>query len=398
MIERPYPPGRFAYISPYRNQSKKIAWLYAKHYAAPLNPKVNEGELTLTFPHNGAMIELYGADNAEAMRGNYFDGIVPDEAQGISRSVLSQIILPCLADYQGWLDCSGTPKGWSNLLGELVKLAKSDPESWFLQILRASESGILPADELLRQQRLMSPNEYDQEYECSFDAAITGAVYGQQIAQADAQGRLLAGVADRSTNEVHTAWDLGYDDSTAIWWFRILHGEIHIIDYYENSGQDIPHYCSVVSERAIDCGYRYGKHYVPHDAANELLAAGGRSIVQQAFALGVKMYVVPATSQQNGIEAARKTLERCWFDTSTCEQGLEALRQYQFEFDPDKKVYRSKPRHDWASHGSDAFEIIGQVWQNPIDPAHKPKPRFLEDLVAQDLFFPKEPRHRIERI
>ena len=107
--------------------------------------------------------------------------------------------------------------------------------------------------------------------------------------------------------EVHTAWDLGYDDSTAIWWFQVLRGEIHILDYYENNGQDIPHYCDVVSDRARDCGYRYGKHYVPHDAANELLAAGGRSIVQQAFALGIGMRVVAATSQQNGIEAVSAT-------------------------------------------------------------------------------------------
>lgn len=397
-MERQYPPGRFAYVAPYRNQAKKIAWLYAKHYASPLKPKVNEAELTLTIPHNGATIELYGADNAEAMRGNYFDGIEADEAQGISRSVLSQILLPCLADYQGWLDCSGTPRGWSNLLGELVKLARENPSEWFLQILRASESGILPAEELARQKHFMSANEYEQEYECSFDAAITGAVYGQQIAQADRAGRIKPHIPIVPNVEVHTAWDLGYDDSTAIWWFQVLPGEIRLVNYYENSGEDIPHYCSVVSAYGTSSNCRYGKHYVPHDAANELLAAGGRSIVQQAFALGIKMYVVPATSQQNGIEAARKTLERCWFDGTACEQGLEALRQYQFEFDPDKKVFRSKPRHDWASHGADAFEIIGQVWQKPADPAQIPKPRFLHELTADELFFPSRQHKRIERI
>lgn len=400
-IDRSYPPGRFGYIAPYRNQAKKIAWMYLQHYAAPLlalGGKKNEAELTITMPHNGATIELFGADNADAMRGLYFDGIVPDEAQGISRATLSQIILPCLADYQGWLDCSGTPRGWSNLLGELVKLARADPENWYLQILRASETGLIPAEELRRQKQIMSPNEYEQEFECSFDAAITGAVYGAQIAQADQSGRLMVDMPIAAI-PVHTAWDLGYDDSTAIWWFQVLAGEIRVLDYYENSGQDIPHYCSVIHQRATDGGYEYGKHYVPHDAANELLAAGGRSIVQQAYGLGIKMFVVSATSQQNGIEAARKTLERCWFDSRKCEQGLEALRQYQFEFDADKKVFRSKPRHDWASHGSDAFEIIGQVWQQPRGPAPKPpEPRFLKDLTADELFFPAKTRKRIERI
>lgn len=359
--------------------------------------KKNESELTITMPHNGATIELFGADNADSMRGLYFDGIVPDEAQGISRSTLSQIILPCLADYRGWLDCSGTPRGWSNLLGELVKMAKADPESWYLQILRASVTGLIPDEELQRQRRIMSPNEYEQEFECSFDAAITGSVYGAQIAQADAAGRLLAEVPI-ADSKVHTAWDLGYDDSTAIWWFQVLRGEIRILDYYENSGKDIPHYCDVVLSRATACGYKYGDHYVPHDAANELLAAGGRSIVQQAWALGVKMRVVSATSQQNGIEATRKTLEYCWFDSGKCEAGLEALRQYQFEFDQDKKVYRSKPRHDWASHGADAFEIIAQVWRTPTIPPEQVKPRFFEDLKAEELFWPAKTKKRIERI
>lgn len=411
-MQRTFPPGRFAYVSPYRNQSKKIAWMYLQHYAAPLlqmGGVKNEAELRLTMPHNGATIELFGADNADAMRGLYFDGIVPDEAQSIPRSTLSQIILPCLADYQGWLDCSGTPRGWTNLLGELVRMARDDPDNWFLQILRASETGIIPADELARQKRIMSPNEYEQEFECSFDAAITGAVYGQQIAAADQTGRLRSSLQLVADLEVHTAWDLGYDDSTAIWWFQVLKGEIHILDYYENSGQDIPHYCGVLSQRATDCGYKYGKHYVPHDAANELLAAGGRSIVQTAHGLGVKMYVVPATSQQNGIEAARKTLEYCYFDEGKCGDvkypadhgysGLDCMRQYQFEFDADKKVYRSKPRHDFASHAADAFEIIGQVWQKPREDAGPQSPKFLEDLIADDVFWPKKGNvRRIERI
>lgn len=386
-IERKYPPGRFGYLAPYRNQSKKIAWMYLQHFAAPLlamGGRKNEQELTITMPHNGATIELFGADNAESMRGLYFDGIVPDEAQGISRSTLSQIILPCLADYAGWLDCSGTPRGWTNLLGELVKMARDDPDQWFLQILKASETGLIPQVELDRQRKLMSENEYLQEFECSFEAAITGAVYGKQIAEAS-EKRILPHIDPVADVPVHTAWDLGYDDSTAIWWWQSLPGEIHILNYYESNGQDVPHYCQVIHDRGKANGYSYGKHYVPHDGAHKLLAAGGRSIVQQADALGVRMYVVPATTQQNGIEAARKTLERCWFDATACELGLEALRQYQFEFDGDKKVFRSTPRHDWASHASDAFEIIGQVWQQPKEAEKPAAPKFLHEITFDEL-------------
>lgn len=407
---RQYPSPRYGYLSPFRNQSKRIAWQYLKFYAGPFisdgRAKPNEADLTITFAHNKATIELFGADNADALRGGYFDGIVADEAQDITRSVLSQIILPCLSDYKGWLDTSGTPKGWSNLLGELVKMARSDTENWGLQILKASETGIIPADELAQMRRIMSPNEYAQEFECDFDAAITGAVYGSQISDADKAGRILPSLPIADT-PVNTAWDLGYDDATAIWWWQVAGNEIRWLDYYENSGQDIPHYCAVVKER----GKRYpvaGKHYVPHDAANELLAAGGRSIVQQAYALGVKMFVVAATSQQNGIEALRKTLETSWFDAGRCDDvkypadggnsGLDALRQYQFEFDTDKKVFRSKPRHDWASHAADAAEIVGQVWRKQLEDLEPPKPKFLADLTAKDVFWPEPNRSGARRL
>lgn len=354
---------RFGYLAPYYVQAKDIAWLYLKHYCEPLialGGKVNESELSVTLPYNNAIIKLYGAENAERMRGLYFDGIVVDEAQGIAQSVLTTIILPALADRQGWLDVSGTPKGWVNLLGALVKSAKDDP-TWYLQILRASETGIIPPDELSKLRALMSENEYEQEFECSFDAAITGAVYGQQIAECDKAGRIKPGLYDPSL-PVNSAWDLGYDDSTAIWFWQLLHGEIRLIGYYENNGQDIVHYCDELKSRP----YTYGKHYVPHDAANKSLAAGGRSIYQQMLEQGLKgVEVVAATSQQNGIEAARKTLEICWFDTDAA-QGTEALRNYQFEWDDDKKTFRSKPRHDWSSHAADAFEIIAQVWRKQV--------------------------------
>lgn len=385
---RAFPPGRYAYIAPFRNQAKRLAWLYLQHYAGPIivqmGAKKNEADLILTMPHNGATVELYGADNAEAMRGNYFDGVVLDEAQAIARSILASVILPCLSDYKGWLDCSGTPRGWQNLLGELVKQARADPANWYLQVMRASESGILDVEELRVQRANMSENEYAQEFECSFDAAITGAVYGKEIAAAQAAGR-IGYVPHEPDAPVHTAWDLGYDDATAIWWFQALRGEYRLLEYYESNGQDIPHYCGVLADRAQRGGYSYGRHYVPHDAGHKLLAAGGRSIVQQAHALGVRMTVVPATSQQNGIEAARKVLATSWFDETGCEQGLEGLRQYQFEFDADKKVFKSKPRHDWASHPADAFEIIGQVGRAPREVEPTPVPRFLDQMTFNEL-------------
>lgn len=387
---------RFSYLAPFYVQAKDIAWLYLKHYTAPLAPyglKTNESELMVTLPHNGAMIKLYGAENAERMRGLYQDGIVIDEGQGIAKKVLTSVIMPSLADRKGWLDVSGTPKGWDNLLGELVIMAKANPDQWFLQILKASETEIIDSDELERLKQLMPENEYAQEFECDFDAAITGAVYGKWMSDAEKDGRFKAGIYNPAI-KVSTSWDLGFDDSTALWFYQIVGKEVRLIHYYENNGQDIIHYCDYIKSLPYD----YADHFVPHDAAHELLAAGGRSIVQQAHAQGVKMRVVNATSQQNQIEAARLIIKSCWFDPIECKEGIAALKQYQFEFDEDKQTYRSKPRHDWASHGSDAFEIIGQVMKEELQPTEEPKPRFFEDLTAKEIFWPEEKESEYKRI
>lgn len=391
-VECNLPNPRFRYIAPFYVQAKDIAWVYLKHYSAPLiklGGSVNESELSITLPHNNAVIRLYGAENAERMRGIYSDGDVIDEAQGVSKSFLTQIILPSLADREGWLDVSGTPKGWSNLLGELYKLAK-DNSDWFLQVLKASETGILPKEELERQRDLMSENEYLQEFECSFDAAIAGSIYGQWISTAETAGRITNRVKYDSNYPVYTAWDLGYDDATAIWFYQIGVGEIFVIDYYEYSGEGIGHYCNYLKSKP----YKYAEfHYVPHDAANKVMAAGGRSIVEQAREdHGIKMMVYPATSQQNGIEAARKTLPKCWFNSENCEKGLDALRNYHFEYDDELKVFRSKPLHDWSSHASKAFELLARIWQPKVVTNEQIKAKTLESE-----FFRKRRQYNIDK-
>lgn len=233
-------------------------------------------------------------------------------------------------------------------------------------------------DKERRHMERIDPEAYAHIWEGEFDTRYFGGVYAKQIADAQLAGRIHNLPYD-SALPVHTAWDLGYDDSTAIWFWQIAHNEVRLIDYYEASGEDIEHYCRLIKSKP----YKYGNHYAPHDAANKLLAAGGRSIVQQAHGFGVTMQVVAATSQQNSIEAARKTLQVSWFDAEKCKEGIKALQQYQFEYDEDKKTFRSKPRHDWASHGSDAYEIIGQVWQEikrprPPAPINTRQPTFDE--------------------
>lgn len=383
--------ARFAYIAPFYKQAKNIAWDYLKQYGEGVISKSNESELYVELC-NGARVYLFGSDNPDALRGLYLDGVVLDEPADMRPSFWPMIVRPMLSDRKGWAVFIGTPKGYNEFY-TISETAKAD-EAWFQMVLRASESGLLDPEELADARKQMTEDQYEQEFECSFSAALIGAVYGKWINQAEKDGRICDAVYDE-TLPVHTAWDLGFDDATSMWWWQVTGGEVRLIDYYEANGEDIAHYCQVIKDKP----YKYGKHYVPHDAANKLLAAGGRSIVQQAYELGVKMFVVPATTQQNSIEAARKTLEASWFCREKTVEGISTLRYYQFEFDEDKKVFKHKPRHDWTSHGADAFEIIGQVWRNPPEEKVKPRPKFLHDMTANDLFWPKQgnARHK-ERI
>jgi phage terminase large subunit len=234
------------------------------------------------------------------------------------------------------------------------------------------------------------PEAYAHIWEGEFDTRYSGAVYAKWVKQENVRDGIVSNVS------VHTAWDLGYDDATAIWFWQVVGKEVRWIDYYESSGQDIEHYVNVIKSKM----YTYGDHYVPHDAANKLLAAGGRSIVQQAFGMGVKMRVVAATSQQNQIEALRLVLQNSYFEKDKTKDGVNALMQYHFEYDERKGMFKSHPRHDWSSHGADAAEIVGQVMRERVESKPKPAPKFFEQATANDVFWgdlssKPQPRGRI---
>jgi hypothetical protein len=387
---------RYRYIAPYYNQAKAVAWDYLKQYSAALQPKVNESELSVEFRNaHGklARIRLFGADNLDALRGQYSDGDILDEFADFRPRAWGEVIRPSLADRKGWAVFIGTPKG-HNEFYRIHQLAQRETD-WFHMVLRASESGLLSPVELKSMRDTMTEDQAEQELECSFEAAIIGAVYGRQLSGIEKAGRITSVDIDPQL-PVHTAWDLGLSDATAIWFFQVLYNEVRIIDYVEGHHERIEDYVDLLKAKA----YRYGKHWLPHDGNNKLLAAGGRSIVQQLFELGVKAFVVPATTHVNQIASARKVLEKCWFDRERCHEGIEALKQYQFEFDEDKKAFKERPRHDWTSHAADAFEILSQVVQNPKELEPREEPKFLHQMTANDVFWPPKSAKsvKIERI
>ena len=349
----------FAYIAPYRSQAKSVAWEYLKHYARPILASVNESDLYVDLV-NGARIRLFGADNADAMRGLGFDGLFLDEYADFKPSVWGSILRPALSDKQGWCVFSGTPKG-KNQFWDIYSTAQRIPSEWFCLELPASVSKLLPEGELSAAKAQLSPDQYMQEYECSFEAAILGAYYGTEMREAAEQGRVTKVNYDNNV-PVHTAWDLGYRDDTAVWFYQVIRDEVHIIDYYAVSGANIDEIAANILSRP----YNFGKHYLPHDARAKTLAAAGKSVIEQlAVHFGINsLAIVPDLSVQDGIQAVRKVLPQCWFDADKCSEGIEALRQYQREYDEDKKAFRQTPRHDWCSHPADAFRMLSIAWRS----------------------------------
>lgn len=366
------PRPLFGYVAPFRSQAKSLTWGYLKYYAEPIISKINEAELYVDLI-NGGRIMLFGADNADAMRGLGFDGLILDEYGDFKPSVWGSVIRPTLADRQGWAVFSGTPKG-KNQFWEVYKTARMTPGSWFNMTLKASESGILPQSELDDLKHQLSPDQYMQEMECNFEAAILGAFYGVEMRVANDDGRITKVEYDPAL-KTYTAWDLGYRDDTAIWWYQVIKNEIHVIDFYSVSGASIPELAKVV----LDKPYHYEKHYLPHDARAKTLAAAGKAIIEQlGDFLGLSnIGIVPDLSVQDGIQAVRMTLPHCWFDEKNCSEGIEALRQYEREYDEDKKAFRATPRHNWTSHPADAFRMLAISWRDEPSKRDIGEPRVL---------------------
>ena len=314
--------------------------------------KYNESELRADFP-NGARLRLFGADNYDSMRGLYFDAVVLDEPADFPVSAWPTVIRPALSDRKGKATFIGTPKG-KNDFWETYHNAQTDP-NWFCAMHKASETHILDEEELAEALRTMGEDRYAQEFECSFEAAIQGAYYGTEMKRVTEEGRIMRVPYDRALGVI-TAWDLGVGDSTAIWFAQVVGSgaEFRIIDYYENSGVGLDHYARVLQDK----GYIYDSHILPHDVQVKELGTG-KSRLETLDALGIRpVEVAPKLMVDDGIQAVRSMLDKCYFDAERCDRGIEALRQYQRDFDEKGKTWRGRPKHDWTSHGADAMRYL----------------------------------------
>lgn len=356
----PLPDPRYAYVAPTYKQAKLIAWDYVKKFAGVIpGVNFNEQELRCDLP-NGAKIRLLGADNPDSLRGIYLDGVVPDEPALMPATLWPQVIRPLLEDRNGWALFIGTPKG-HNQFYDLHEKAKIEPD-WYTAVFKASETGIFTQEQLASLRRDMSQEEYEQEFECSFEAAIVGAYYGKEMAQAEREGRITDVPWDPSI-PVDTWWDLGMDDSTVIWLVQRTPMQVRILDVIASSGVGLAWYKKQLQDRP----YVYGRHVGPHDIEVRELGTG-QSRKEVAAKLGITFEVAPNLPVQDGIEASRRMIAKSWFNSGnpSVRKAVEAMKQYRREWNEKNGVFKGNPLHDWTSDYADAFRM-GAVSDRPLN-------------------------------
>jgi len=359
---------RYAYIAPTYGQAKRVAWDYLVKYAEPLGGTSNISELRVDFW--GRRIQLFGSDNPETLRGQYFDGVILDEIGDQNPKIWTDIVRPALADRKGWCLFIGTPKG-HNHFKELRDRAKTE-DGWGLLEFKASETGVVDDTELKAAKNEMGEDKYRQEFECSFDAAVEGSYFGQILNELE-EKKHMQEIPREELSRTFTAWDLGMGDSTSIWVAQLVGTEVRLLDYYENHGVGLDHYVKWIK----DNDYLKAEHILPHDVRVRELGTG-KSRMEMLEESGLEVKIAPRMGLDDGIQAVRRLLPRCWFNVPKVQIGLNCLRNYRRDYDEKRKIFYERPLHDWSSHGSDSFRYLAlgldeghSTWSKPINSAPK---------------------------
>jgi len=401
-------PANYWHMLPEYGQGRKAIW-------KAVNPHTGKRRIDEAFPHwmrkrtseqdmyiefwNGGSWQVVGSDRYDSAVGSSPYGIVFSE-WALSNPSAWAILAPILIENGGWAIFITTSRG-RNHAYTLHQMAMRNPD-WFAETLTVNDTikrGGKITPEMVEQQRVEYTGIYgqeaadsliEQEYYCSFEAAVLGAFYGKLMTAAEQEGRISA-VAVNPDLPVQKAWDIGVDDPMAIWCFQVYPGRIDIVDYYENHGLGFDHY----RDWLFDRGYR-GADWVPHDAkVHEPGAPGARTRIETMFSLGLKPQLVPNEALMDGINAARLTIPLSYFDEKRCARGIECLRQYKTEWDENAHTFRKTPAHDWSSHGADAWRYLSvawrQAWAAPPEPPKENKP--LNQLTYNELLEIDEANH-----
>lgn len=362
--------GTYWHIFPSYAQGAKSIWQetnsegrkYIDYIPRELIAKKNEKELKITLK-NGSIYQIVGSDNPDSLRGAGIKGAVFSEYAEQDPRVWGTI-QPMLLENNGFAMFNFTPKG-QNHAYELYKMAQKMPDVWHSEIKTAEETGVFSQEQLEQvKSEILSEGKtldfFNQEFLCSFNNPIEGAYYSKIIDDLDKQGKIGKFEWERQL-PVYTFWDLGVGDATTIWFAQFIRNEIRIIDYIEDNNRGLDSYIKEVKDKP----YIYADHYAPHDIVVREFT-NGKSRIETALELGLRFLIAPKLSVDDGINAVRKILPSCFFNEATTRRGLLALKNYKKEFDNKNNTFKLQPKHDWASHGADAFRYLAISYSENI--------------------------------
>lgn len=367
--------ANYMYCLPQYNQARKAIW-------EAINPHTGRNRVVESFPSeiirkkdnqtmmleliNGSTIQLVGSDQPDSLVGTPPAGIVFSEA-GLSNPIAYGLLRPILIENSGWSWHISSVRG-QNHFYEAYKIAKDDPLTSYASHLSAHDTGVFTDHQLAVERayyrrhfgRAIGDSLFEQEYLSRWDAAVVGAVFGDEMQDMTAQGRALPFVYD-PRYPVDTSWDIGVNDPTVILFWQTVGNQERMIDWYQDTDHKLSHYARYLNSKP----YFYGKHLVPHDGARR--EWGGGSIIKQARDLGLKITPTPNLPKETSIALASNLLERVWINadpehspddvTDDCHFVFNALKNYRFKYDKERRVMSKTPIHDWTSHIADALMV-----------------------------------------
>ncbi len=375
-------PGTYWHMLPQASQARKAVWdavnphtgirRINEAFPVEIRETTREQEMLIVFK-SGATWQVIGSDNYDSLVGSPPVGVAFSE-WALAKPQSWAYLRPILAENGGWAAFITTPRG-NNHAARMYESLQRDPKAFVIKS-NAEETDVFSAEQLEHEKAAyideygesIGKNLFEQEYLCSFDAAIHGAIFAVEIAKAKEQGRVKI-VRYDPEHLVHTTWDIGIGDPTAIWFYQKISSEVRFIDYYESQGEAITHYLEVLKAK----GYRYDTAWMPHDADHRQLATG-KSIADFVRSNGFNVRIVPKLSVENGINSARLLIEKCYFDNTKCKAGLDALINYRWDYNKRLEELKKTPLHDWSSHGSDAFRYGAVSLKEDMPIIHRPQP------------------------
>ena len=383
-------PATYWHMLPEYAQGRKAIWAAVNPHTGKrrideafpkaLRETTNEQEMFIRFK-NGGTWQVVGSDRYDSMVGSPPAGVTFSE-WALANPAAYAYLAPILAENDGWALFITTSRG-RNHAKSMLDMARADPVKWYAGVLTIDDTGAI-SRELVEEQRREYHGIYgdeagdaliEQEYFCSFEAAVLGAYWGKQMREAEQAGR-ICDVPVNTDLPINTAWDIGVDDAMAIWCFQVYPDHIDVVDYYENHGLGFDHYSKWLDDR----GY-HGTDWVPHDAkVREAGAPGARTRIETLITLGRNPELSPNQKLMDGINAGRKTIPFARFDRTRTTRGQECLREYKAEWDPDQRVFKKTPAHDWASHGADAWRCLSNAWQAPMKPVEEKSPPLFKPM------------------